>query len=264
MAPKLTTEGFLIYAAMALYLVAAVALARKARRAGGLAFGLGFATAAVAFALRWVDVQHVPLQNLYEVFLCLGMLVPPISYLCHRYLRIGAAAVDAVIGAVVLFPAGFVFDGEPQQLPPALQSDLFAPHVAAYMAAYVLMAKATVQAALHLVGSVSKAPGLVDHELGAYKMVRLGFPLLSLGLVLGAVWGKLAWGDYWNWDPKELWSFASWLLFAGYLHFRHLYGQRFPRANAWLVTLGMVAIAITLLWVNLGRIFGGLHSYATA
>jgi ABC-type transport system involved in cytochrome c biogenesis permease subunit len=92
----------------------------------------------------------------------------------------------------------------------------------------------------------------------------LGFPLLTLGLLLGAVWGKIAWGDYWNWDPKELWSLISWLVFLGYFHFRYMYGKRFPRINASLVLAGLVAIILTLLWVNLANLFkGGMHSYAS-
>jgi ABC-type transport system involved in cytochrome c biogenesis permease subunit len=96
-------------------------------------------------------------------------------------------------------------------------------------------------------------------------MVRLGFPLLTVGLVLGAVWGKIAWSDYWNWDRKELWSLISWLVFVGYLHVRYRYGRKYPAVNSSLVLAGLTAIIITLLWVNLSRIFGGgLHSYATS
>lgn len=264
---KQTLEGALIYGTMAAYLVSTVALARRRLPLGRAAFLLGAIAAAAAFVHRGVDVAHVPLQNLYEVFLCLGMLSFPLAYFCHRYLGIPISAADAAIGAVVLFPAGFVFDAAPQQLPPALQSDLFIPHVAAYMISYTLMAKASVLAASHLLrrgsapaGACGEAP---PHELATYKVVRLGFPLLTVGLVLGAVWGKIAWGDYWNWDPKELWSLASWLIFMGYLHFRYVYGRRYARVSSALVLSGMVAIVCTLLWVNLGRIFSGLHSYAT-
>ena len=95
-------------------------------------------------------------------------------------------------------------------------------------------------------------------------MVRLGFPLLTAGLVLGAWWGKTAWGDYWNWDPKELWSLATWLTYLGYLHFRHVHGQKHPRVNSAIVLAGLAGIAITLVCVNLARAFaGGLHDYAT-
>jgi len=103
----------------------------------------------------------------------------------------------------------------------------------------------------------------LEAERDGHVVTRLGFPLLTLGLVLGAVWGKIAWGDYWNWDPKELWSLVSWLVFLGYLHVRYMHGKRFPRLNCALAVLGLAAIVLTLLWVNLARIFGGgLHSYA--
>jgi ABC-type transport system involved in cytochrome c biogenesis permease subunit len=105
--------------------------------------------------------------------------------------------------------------------------------------------------------------GPISLERAAYRIVCLGFPLLTLGLVLGCIWGKIAWGDYWNWDPKELWSLISWLVFLGYLHVRYMYGKRYPRLNSSLVVTGLVAIVLTLLWVNLSRIFGGgLHSYS--
>lgn len=106
--------------------------------------------------------------------------------------------------------------------------------------------------------------GPVSPERATYRIVCLGFPLLTLGLVLGAVWGKMAWGDYWNWDPKELWSLVSWLVFMGYLHWRHTYGQKYPRVNSALAVAGMLAIVITLLWVNLSARFSGMHSYSAS
>ena len=90
----------------------------------------------------------------------------------------------------------------------------------------------------------------------------MGFLLLSLGLILGSWWGKIAWGDYWNWDPKGLWSLVSWLVFLGYFHFRYMFGKKHARINSALVVGGFVAIIITLLWANLSRLFAGLHSYA--
>jgi ABC-type transport system involved in cytochrome c biogenesis permease subunit len=94
-------------------------------------------------------------------------------------------------------------------------------------------------------------------------LVCLGFPFLSLGLFLGSVWGKLAWGDWWGWDPKELWSLACWLMVVFYFHWRHRYGQTRPRTNCFWIVLGFIFIVITLLWVNLSRIFAGMHNYAS-
>jgi ABC-type transport system involved in cytochrome c biogenesis permease subunit len=261
---KYTTQGLLIYASIAVYLLAFLVAMLGGRRAGHFLHALGSAVAALSFGYRWHHVRHVPLQNLFEVFLCLGMLSYPISRFCRRILRVGGEHADMLIAAVVLVPAGFVFSAEPQRLPPALQCWLFTPHVAVYMLSYIFMAKATFQAIAQLAG---KAPScgedIVAPEQGTYRIVCAGFPLLTLGLVLGSWWGKLAWGDYWGWDPKELWSLVSWLVYLGYFHFRYMYGKRHARINSIWVVAGMAAILITLLWVNLSRLFAGLHSYAT-
>jgi len=263
MAIKYTIQGLLIYATMAAYLLAFVVTLLRKPKAGHAIYLLGFAVAVVSYGYRWVHVRHVPLQNLFEVFLCLGMIYP-VSVFCRRVLRVGGYAADMFIGAFVLFPAGFKFSAEPQHLPPALQSWLFVPHVAAYTLSYIFMFKATVQAFCQLLGKNPK-PGenLLPPEQATYSIVCVGFPLLTLGLILGSYWGQLAWGDYWGWDPKELWSLASWLVFIGYFHFRYMFGRKHPRANSLWVIAGMVVIVITLLWVNLSKLFSGLHSYAT-
>jgi ABC-type transport system involved in cytochrome c biogenesis permease subunit len=261
---KYTVQGLLIYAAMLAYSLAFVSSLLRRPRIGRILYVLGFFVAASAFLYRWLDVRHVPLQNLFEVFLCLGMICYPVSLLCSRILQVAGRSTDTLIAAIVLFPAGFVFSAQPQRLPPALQCWLFAPHVAVYALSYIFMAKATCQAVFQLAGRTPKPnENLLGPEQATYQMICIGFPLLTLGLILGSCWGKLAWGDYWGWDPKELWSLASWLVYVGYLHFRYMFGKKHSRINsAWAIT-GMAVIVITLFWVNLSKLFSGLHSYAT-
>jgi ABC-type transport system involved in cytochrome c biogenesis permease subunit len=260
---KYTIQGLLVYIAIAAYLLAFVTTVFRRPKAGHAIYFLGFVIAVGSLGYRWYHVRHVPLQNLFEVFLCLGMIYP-VSLFCRRVLQVGGYGSDMLIGAIVLFPAGFVFNAEPQQLPPALQSWLFTPHVAVYMFSYIFMAKAAFHAICQLAGKNPK-PGdnLLPPEEGTYAIVCIGFPLLTLGLILGSYWGKLAWGDYWGWDPKELWSLASWLIFVGYFHYRYMSGSKHPRINSLWAIAGMAAIIITLLWVNLSRLFPGLHNYAT-
>lgn len=263
---KYTIQGFLIYLAISLYLLAFIMTMLRCKKSGRSLFLLGFIIATCSFAYRWYHVKHVPMQNLFEVFLTLGVLIYPISRFCRDILHIGGESADMLIGVIVLIPAGFIFNAEPQFLPPALQCWLFTPHVAVYMLSYVFMAKAAFQAAEVLVPLQQfsdKNIQMLPPEQAGYQLVSIGFPLLTLGLLLGSWWGKLAWGDYWGWDPKELWSLASWLIYVGYFHFRYLYGKKRPRANSiWIIT-GMAVIIITLLWVNLSKLFSGLHSYAT-
>jgi ABC-type transport system involved in cytochrome c biogenesis permease subunit len=132
------------------------------------------------------------------------------------------------------------------------------------MLSYIFMAKAAYQSALQLAGrGLASREDFVLPEEATYRLICTGFPLLTMGLILGSVWGKLAWGDYWGWDPKELWGLASWLVYVGYLHFRYMFAGKYPKINSLWAIAGLAAIVITLLWVNLSSLFPGLHSYAT-
>lgn len=260
MAIKATVPGLLIYAAMLACLAAAVAFHLRSQGMGRLLFRIGFLAGVLAFAARWLQAGHAPMQSLFEVFLSLAVLVYPLSLFWRRRLGAQGEATDALINFVVLFPAGFIFHAEPQPLPPALQCGLFVPHVAAYLIAYVVLIKASLVALRRL--AQNDAEEAASGE-AVHRLVRMGFPLLTAGLLLGAWWGKLAWGDYWNWDPKELWSLATWLVYLGYLHLRALGGRWRGRAASALALAGGVCVGLTLLWVNLAaRVFPGLHTYA--
>ncbi|MHC4495211.1 MAG: hypothetical protein ACYSYM_05240, partial [Planctomycetota bacterium] len=94
---KYTTQGYLIYATMAAYLLAFVVSLLRRAKAGHVLYLIGFAIAAVSYGYRWYDVRHVPLQNLFEVFLFLGMIYP-ISLFCRRVLRVGGYTADMFAG----------------------------------------------------------------------------------------------------------------------------------------------------------------------
>lgn len=92
----------------------------------------------------------------------------------------------------------------------------------------------------------------------SYRIIGLGFPLLTIGIIAGAVWANEAWGSYWSWDPKETWALITWLIFAAYLHARITKGWQ-GRKPALLASGGFVVVWICYLGVNLlGK---GLHSY---
>jgi cytochrome c-type biogenesis protein CcsB len=92
----------------------------------------------------------------------------------------------------------------------------------------------------------------------SYRVLGLGFPLLTIGILSGAVWANEAWGSYWSWDPKETWALLTWLVFAIYLHTRLTKGWE-GRKPALIATLGFVTVWVCFLGVNL--IGEGLHSY---
>ncbi len=260
MTMKTTLQGFLIYAAMLGYVLALWLYWLKKYELVNTVYAIGIAVALAAVGYRWMHTGHAPCMNLFEIFLCMGAMYPLICF-GGGLMRIGSRAYDMVVGILLLFAAGFVFDAEPRNLPPALQHFLFLPHVSAYLLAYIYLVKAGLVAVF---GLIRGAPLYGKQHSGdeIYKLVRNGFPCMTMGLVLGSWWAKMAWGEFWSWDPKELWSLAAFLVYAGYLHVHAGYGKRYPRIKHGLVFLGFLLILATLLWANLSDLFLGLHDYA--
>jgi cytochrome c-type biogenesis protein CcsB len=93
----------------------------------------------------------------------------------------------------------------------------------------------------------------------AYRIIALAFPIWTFAVIAGAVWAQEAWGRYWGWDPKETWSFITWVIFAGYLHARATSGWKGRRAAA-IALVGFASLLVTYYVVNLWIV--GLHSYA--
>jgi cytochrome c-type biogenesis protein CcsB len=108
-------------------------------------------------------------------------------------------------------------------------------------------------------GILARLPDADTLDRLAYKIVVVAFPVWTLGVIFGAVWGEQAWGRYWAWDPKETWSFIVWMIFATYLHARATRGWR-GKPAALLALVGGGAILFNTFAVNLW--IAGLHSYA--
>ncbi len=255
---KYSIQGILIYLTMTAYLMALFARLIRNKSFTYFSFTLGFIIAAISLGYRCWHTAHVPFQNLFEVFLVMGWAIYLISIFCRKTLKIKQTTADILLGIIVLFPAGFVFSDHPQQLQPILQSPFFAPHVAAYILAYIFMFKAAIAA---VNGLFSKNPR--DLSLDTYHLICAGFPLLTLGFVLGSIWAHYAWADFWGWDPKEMWALTTWLTYIAFFNFRFITKNRHPHINSFWAISGLLAIIITLLWANLSSIFSSLHSYAT-
>ena len=93
----------------------------------------------------------------------------------------------------------------------------------------------------------------------SYAVIAFAFPVWTFAIIAGAIWAEAAWGRYWGWDPKETWSFITWVLYAGYLHARATAGWKGTKA-AWISVAAAVALVIDYYVVNIFVV--GLHSYA--
>ena len=215
------------------------------------------------------DVGHIPVSNLYEVFV-LFCLITALMYLYYeaRYqARQMGAFVLVVISAAVGFILWYTFDRqahEIQPLIPALQSWWMKIHVPANFVGYgafalsAMLGVAELLAMRGILTSRLPKPEVIDEVM--YKAIAVGFLFFTIATVLGAMWAADAWGGYWSWDPKETWALIVWLNYAAWLHVRLVKGWR-GAVLAWWAVIGLFVTSFAFIGVNM--FLTGLHSYGT-
>jgi cytochrome c-type biogenesis protein CcsB len=158
---------------------------------------------------------------------------------------------------------------EPQQLNPILDSWWFPVHVTLAFLGNAVFAVAFIAGIMYLLqermlkskkfsGLFFRLPSLDTLDSINYRCLTLGFPLMTMGIVSGAVWANSALGSYWRWDPKETWALITWFLYAALLHGRLAIGWR-GRKAALLAIIGFFCLLFTFIGVNL--LLSGFHSY---
>jgi cytochrome c-type biogenesis protein CcsB len=234
-------------------------------QAATLATWLVGAFVAAALVARWRATGHAPWSNMWEYTVAFAggtSLAYAIFERWYGQRTLGAFVQPVVLGLLAAAAAFFPSDVRP--LVPALRNEpLLTAHVAMMILAYSALSVSFGAAVVYLVqGEKSRFSRLpraaVLDEIG-YRAVIVGFPLLALGIALGAYWANSAWGRYWDWDPKETSALATWLVYAGYLHMRGLRRWQGTR-SAVLLVVGFLAVLFTYFAVNLW--VSGLHSYS--
>jgi cytochrome c-type biogenesis protein CcsB len=215
----------------------------------------------MSIAARATITGHGPFSNMYEfsVAFCWGIIASTL-YFQRRYRMKVVTAIGVVI-ALALLAYAYTLPSRHVPLQPALQQSLLLSfHVAAAMVAYGTFAIGFGAAAVYLLRRQylgTAAGSLEPLEDVAHRAVLIGFPFMTLTIVLGALWADIAWGRYWGWDPKETSSLVTWLVYAAYLHARVLRGWRGSKSVS-LIVLGFLAVLFTYFG---NYFFGGLHGY---
>ena len=219
---------------------------------------IGIIVFAVFIAAFWNALSRPPLRTMGETRLWYALFLFLVGYITYRrwnypwLLLLSAATAAAFTGINLLKP-----EIHSIALMPALQSFLFIPHVIIYIIAYAIFGVATLAAGVLLVRQRNGS----DPELLAFtdNLVHIGFGFLALGLLLGAIWAKEAWGHYWSWDPKETLAFITGAAYLAYIHLRH--HRREDRLVIWVLP---VAFLLLLLGWFGTTLFPGssLHLYS--
>ena len=228
-------------------------------RVAPLVFVAGLVLTGGLLGQRWVEAGRPPFKSLFESLLLFAFCTAVLHVVLERYWRIAWLGVGAgLMLAVTYVYAASRSDVEIVNLPAALQSAWFVPHVVVYFFGYAALFFAFAAAVVHLWKphlrlQMRRASGertSMSYAGFMHLANVLGFGLLTVGLVMGSVWAKSAWGDWWVWDPKENWALVSWLVFCGYLHLRRL-PDFTERTGAWVTVAGFVAVAFTYLGMHL-------------
>jgi cytochrome c-type biogenesis protein CcsB len=229
-----------------------------------------------AVAARGWSVHRPPWGNMYE-FATAGAAVVTLVFLATlrwrdlRYLGtfvVGPVLLTLGLSVVVLYTRA-------SQLVPSLKSVWLAIHVSVAFISSALFTLAFSVTVLYLVQArreerralgqpvrrafVDALPSARELDRSSYQLHAVAFPLWTFTLVAGAIWAENAWGRYWGWDPKEVWTFVIWVVYAGYLHARATRGWR-GRKAAMLALIGYGCVLFNFLVVNI--FFVGMHSYA--
>ncbi len=234
---------------------------------------VGFIANTALLGLRWKISSHAPFVNGFEFLVSFTWGIAGIYLLAewrYKFRMIGAFVMPVawllLAYIAVIMPPQMK---NAENLMPALQSNWLTIHVATAMVSYGAFALSLGTSIMFLIkqnmeNNKSKSdfnkrmPTLDILDDISYKFIAVGFPLLSIVIVSGAIWAEYAWGRYWSWDPKETWSLITWLVYAAYLHARFTFGWRGSRA-AWMSILGFIFVLFTFFGVN--YLLSGIHAY---
>jgi cytochrome c-type biogenesis protein CcsB len=230
----------------------------------------GFGFHSLNLTIRYLMSGFPPLTSFHESLSFFVWAIIGTFLLFH--LRYGLPVLAAFVSplAVVLMLVGSAVSMTVVAPSPALQSWWLPVHAVLAFAGDAVFALAAVAGSIYLLqermlkkNMVSslfyRLPSLQTLDNLNYRCLTIGFPLMTLGIITGAVWADRAWGAYWSWDPKEIWALITWFLYAALLHGRLAIGWR-GRKAAILAIIGFALLLFTFLVVNL--LLSGLHGYA--
>ena len=224
------------------------------------------ATGCIAHILSTVHMaskaQHLPLTNMQESLSFFSLMIVAAFLISERRYKVTTLGSFVTPVALLMLAVSSALHGEVRQLSPILQSNWFWIHALLAFVSYAAFTIAFGVAVIYLIqryflktkhfGALfQKLPPLETLDEISYRCFAIGFPLLTVAIISGAIWSEKAMGSYWTWDPKQTWSLITWIIYAALLHGRLTIGWRGKRA----AILSIIGFAVLLI-----SFFGMKHS----
>jgi len=239
-----------------------------AHLSGLISLVIGLIIHTVVIIMRYIAVGGMPLSNMYEatVFCIWGLILFVIIFeLIYKKDIVGLIGSILSFITYVLINSMPGVSGEIEPVPQILDSPWKTYHVMSIMLSYSAFLLSFGFGVLYLLKNrigekkLSWIPELKTLDMYNYLAIKIGIPLLTVGIVTGALWANVAWGRLWRWDPKETSALITWFIYLIYLHLRFNKGW-VGKKTAIVSIIGFLAVLFTFLGVNF--IISGLHSYA--
>lgn len=223
----------------------------------------GLLVFSVFIAGLWISLERPPLRTMGETRLWYSFFLPVAGLITYqRWNYKWILSFSTILSAVFIIVNIAKSDIHNKVLMPALQSPWFAPHVIIYMFSYAILGAATLVAIYYLVRAKKITDTFHFMEM-TDNLVYVGTAFITMGMLMGAIWAKAAWGHYWSWDPKETWAAATWVGYLLYIHYR-LKRSASNKTAMYLLILAFVLLQICWYGVNyLPSAQQSVHTYST-
>lgn len=220
----------------------------------------GIAVFAAFIVGLWFGQERPPMRTMGETRLWYSFFLSLVGFITYkRWKYRWLLSFSSLVACVFVLVNILKPEIHSKNLMPALQSYWFVPHVTVYILSYAMLGAATIASVIQLRKLGSGTPDRKLYRL-TDNLVYAGFGFLMLGMLMGCVWAKEAWGHYWSWDPKETWAFVTAAAYLVYIHAR--LKDHHPKFTQWVLPVAFVLLMITWIGVNyLPAAQGSIHTY---
>ncbi len=251
------------FVAMMLQITGAALRKKGLTRFARIAFAVGFVLHTAYTVWRGIEAKRLPLANQFEFASGFAWSAAVLGFVLYARLhQEWTMTVAAPVTFLVLSYAAFQ-PMEIKDIMPALRSTWFALHIGSATFSYASFAIAGGLGVHYLVqcahGRSEDETRMKQEDYLSYRLICLGYLLLTVVILSGCIWAEQAWSAWWSWDPKETWALITWILYAIYLHQRLRMKWHGKRA-AWFAAIAVLCVIFTFAGVNI--LLPGLHSYA--